>query len=268
MNDELKNLINAINSSSYNDKPYEHFYMTNVFSDAFYNKVIQSLPDDSEYTPLPHIQAMMYNPKNKDSLFSGRSRLKNKPVVSTRGDCLVDSKFVDNHKGPWKKLANILYSSQLKEVLFQKFEKTLQQRMRDVSYFIPKMLEAKPTVLLTRDKKGYRIHPHPDSIKRVITFQIYLPEDNSHSHLGTVLNKPKGKLKPSIKKPDYLIEGYEHKKQFKEYKQLDYNRNSGYAFPVSSNSWHSVNEIQENYNRNSIMVMYIAPTQKISRDDQ
>ena len=265
-NDELKNLIDAINRSDYSDEPYEHFYMANIFSDAFYNVLIQSLPDDSEYSPLPHIQAMMHDPKDKGSLFPGRSRLKgslDEFIVSTRGECFIDKPFIDKHKGPWEKLANILYSPQLKEVLFEKFEKTIQQRMGGGSYFNPKIPEAEPTVLLTRDKKGYRIYPHPDTVRRIVTFQIYLPEDNSHSHLGTVLNTPREKLKPSTRKSDYLIKEQSHKEQFKEYKRFEYHRNSGCSFAVCQNSWHSVNEMVENYNRNSIQIMYIAPKQKL-----
>lgn len=263
-NKELENLINAVEVSEYDDKPYEHLYMKSIFSDEFYDEIIQGLPGDDAYTPVPHPQAISKS-KNEEDLIVGTPRGKTETIKSTRGECFLDREFVDRYGGPWEKVANILYSKEFKDALFKKFRKTIQQRTeRDAwtkdkshyQYWRPDSFGAVPTALLVRDKKMYTIYPHPDRPTRIVTFQIYLPKDNSHEHLGTSINVPKGES-PSIEKQSYAGRDVDNRTLFDEYKKFKFHRNTGYSFAVCGHSWHSVEVLQkESYDRDSIQMMY------------
>ena len=41
MDKELNSLLAAIEKSDYSHIPYEHFYMTDIFSEEFYNEIIE-----------------------------------------------------------------------------------------------------------------------------------------------------------------------------------------------------------------------------------
>lgn len=102
----------------------------------------------------------------------------------------------------------------------------------------PDRVKFKPAVMLLRDLGGYKISVHTDTLRKAITTQYYLPSDKSQIHLGTSLHNGKR-------------EGYS------KFKNLDFLPNTGYAFPVSSESWHSVQKMDSSDKpRNSLMVIY------------
>ncbi len=82
-----------------------------------------------------------------------------------------------------------------------------------------------PIPVLTRDITGYQIAPHTDTHWKGITVLIYLPRDDSLTHIGTVLHERgsdgtlhragKGRFAP----------------------------NSGFAFAVGDDTWHSVDPV-------------------------
>tara|TARA_R110000751_G_scaffold23590_2_gene65142 strand:+ start:147 stop:920 length:774 start_codon:yes stop_codon:yes gene_type:complete len=233
MDIELKNLIEAINKSDYHTDPYEYFYMSSVFSEEFYQEILDSLPEDDGYEHFHHRDASI---KDKDGATTG---------LSTRRRAKLNSTFIKKQGGVWGRFAKILYSEELKDILFDKFEKSLSAREEALGSG-PSVYGAKPSVFLFRDKNGYKIAPHPDSAGKAITFQIYLPEDNSHENVGTIINKKVDK-KENGRSCRSMVEHARHK----------FHRNSGYAFPVNSQSWHSVDTLSApDFDRNSLMVIY------------
>ena len=46
-----------------------------------------------------------------------------------------------------------------------------------------------PRPVLYTDLNGYAIKPHPDTRRKVLTMQIYLPQDESQRELGTAIYK-------------------------------------------------------------------------------
>ena len=145
MDSELKSLISAIENADYGAHPFEHMYATNIFSEKFYESMLQAIPADSEYVP--------FDPK----LWTDRLRA---PLEDLPGPI-------------WERVSAIFKSKELKEALFDKFKNTI------------KPLPCSPALYLFRDKSRYGIGAHTDIAPKVITSQMYLPHDNSHEQLGT-----------------------------------------------------------------------------------
>jgi hypothetical protein len=93
--------------------------------------------------------------------------------------------------------------------------------------------------VLFRDITGYKISVHADNLDKVITSQIYLPRDESQAHLGTSFHRRKGD------------------RSFEKVKTLPFTPNSGYAFPVTTESWHSVEQMRESDGaRDTLMLIW------------
>ena len=206
---ELAHLLKAIDNGDYSSAPYEHSIINNMFSEEFYQKLLDSLPEDKSY----------YKYKHKDIKEYG----KDSPRLRLELDESFSRSLEDGH--PLKEFSDILNSPELKDKIWKTFDKTIEKT------------KCWPQACLMRDKKGYKINPHPDKGK-VATFLLYLPKDNSHEDVGTVIN---------IKTEN----------GFEEYSQAKYKRNSGFIFPVTMNSWHSVNTLgHDNFDRNVAMSLY------------
>jgi hypothetical protein len=96
-----------------------------------------------------------------------------------------------------------------------------------------------PIPVLTRDIPGYRITPHTDTQWKGITVQLYLPRDASATHIGTIFH---GRL------PDGTLT---------RATQMRFAPNSGYAFAVGDNTWHSADPVgTEVASRDSILLTY------------
>ncbi|MGE5366853.1 MAG: hypothetical protein ACM3PO_06230, partial [Betaproteobacteria bacterium] len=96
-----------------------------------------------------------------------------------------------------------------------------------------------PIPILTRDIPGYLITPHTDTRWKGITVQLYLPRDCSTAHIGTIFHEK-------------LADGSLPKR-----KQMSFVPNSGYAFAVGTDTWHSADPVgPEVRSRDSILLTY------------
>jgi hypothetical protein len=96
-----------------------------------------------------------------------------------------------------------------------------------------------PIPILTRDIPGYLITPHTDTRWKGITVQLYLPRDESNLNIGTIFHErlPDGSLPKRA--------------------QMRFAPNSGYAFAVSTDTWHSADPVgAEVKSRDSILLTY------------
>ena len=95
------------------------------------------------------------------------------------------------------------------------------------------------STILTRDIPGYPIFKHTDSLWKGITVQFYLPADNSTPHIGTIFHE----VLPNGRKPKKA--------------QMSFSPNTGYAFAVADNTWHSADPVgPEVTTRDSILLTY------------
>lgn len=117
----------------------------------------------------------------------------------------------------------------IKEILLKgKFKKALLDKfgIEDNNYA--------EDILLVRDYEGYQIPPHTDSLKKVITVLIYLPEDNSMEEEGTSLYVPK--------REGFVCKTGQHHK-FEDFEKVwtaPFRQNSALIFARTDNSFHGV----------------------------
>jgi len=89
-------------------------------------------------------------------------------------------------------------------------------------------------ILLVRDLPGYSIPPHTDSLRKVITVLIYLPENKSMEQEGTSIFTPK--------KDGFTCQMGQHHKfeDFDKVRTMPFRPNSMFAFARTNNSFHGV----------------------------
>src|SRR5436190_19849581 len=136
----------------------------------------------------------------------------------------------------WDLVGRVLRSKELNAAFVQRLAPGLKGRF--VENFAN--VNMYPVAILTRDIPGYRIFKHTDSLWKGITVQFYLPPDNSTPHIGTIFHE----VLPNGRKPKKA--------------QMPFSPNTGYAFAVADNTWHSADPVgPEVKKRDSILLTYL-----------
>jgi len=135
----------------------------------------------------------------------------------------------------WDPIGRALCSDALKAAFARRLAPGLERcfgaGFADVGFF--------PIPVLTRDIAGYHIAPHTDTHWKGMTILIYLPPDESMVHIGTVINERNA-------------DG-----SFKHVARGRFAPNTGFAFAVGDNTWHSVDPVgPEVKTRDLIILQY------------
>jgi hypothetical protein len=214
-------LLASVAAAKVENDPYSYFYMPKVFSEQNYDTILNNLPATDVYEQFEH-------PDAKGEYGSTRLRIK----VKEKLDVLHPV---------FKELHEVCTSEDFREVLFNKLGAGILSRFPSLD-----KTNSSPHVFLFRDLQGYKIRPHPDAASKIVTFQLYLPTDNEHASVGTIVYKSRIDRN--------------HDMWFDKYTQFPFVRNSGYSFAVTKNSWHGVEEVdtKDSFIRNSLMVIFYA----------
>ncbi len=210
-------ILKAIEASVVYTRPFTHLRLSDVFKQDDYPEILRLLPSSSDYAELRHKDAKM-----PDNSYSRLEFLLTDEQIerldSERRQFWLNVKCILDHPG--------IADSFMKKFSAIEFNAPLKGRV---------ILR----LSLVRDLPGYFIRPHQDIPSKLLTTQIYLPQDDRWSELGTNLytRDQVGKFKTDVAVP--------------------FLPNSGYAFPVSKNSWHGVDVIpSEATERNSLMMVW------------
>jgi hypothetical protein len=217
---ELYNLIECIEKADIT-KP-DHIHLNTPFSEDFYQSLLDNLPEDESYHDFYH----------PDSTYDGKtSRLR---LILEQLPTGLDKKKAEF----WKDIRWMVRDEELRRTFAKKFSVAIKERFPEDKYdTIPMELVS----YLFRDLGKYKILPHPDTGRKLITVQIYLPCNNTTEDIGTCFHIQQDKT------------------VFKKVDQIPFRRNYGYAFPVTNQSWHSVDTVREGIVRNSLMLVYSLP---------
>jgi hypothetical protein len=140
-----------------------------------------------------------------------------------------------NKQEVWSVVGKALCSREVREAFRRQLAPGLEER------FGPKYrtVGMYPIPILTRDVPGYSIGIHPDTHWKGMTIQLYLPRDLSIKHVGTVFHRRTGE------------------KAYERAIQMPFAPNTGYAFAVGKNTYHSADKLgPEVHTRDSILLTY------------
>ena len=206
------------------DAPFTHLVLDRVFPDDIYAVMLANMPEATDYRP-------MHGRSKGHDLTDG---------THTRVKIDLFAEYI-RHLPPqkravWDLVGRALCSRPVKEAFMRRLAAPLARRFgkRKVG-----KVGMYPIPILTRDIPGYLITPHTDTRWKGITVQLYLPRDRSTSHVGTIFHE---------KLPDGALP---------KRKQMAFAPNSGYAFAVGSDTWHSADPVgPEVKTRDSILLTY------------
>jgi hypothetical protein len=205
------------------EKPFFHLEFDRVFPDDVYTRILALMPESSDYRP-------MHGRSKGNDLGDG---------THTRVKIDLFPEYIRNlppgKRALWDLVGRALCSEEVKAAFVRRLAPGLSKRFgadfaRVGLYPIP---------ILTRDITGYKIPPHTDTHWKGITVQFYLPRDETNIDIGTIFH-------------ERLADGSMPKRV-----QMRFAPNSGYAFAVGDDTWHSADRIgPEVTTRDSILLTY------------
>jgi hypothetical protein len=219
----VQHVVQSIEAAEQHDTPFHHLRFDHFFPDGTYAAILDAMPAAAAYRRM-----------------SGRSK-GNDLADGTPTRVKVDlfSEYIRHLPSPqravWDMVGQAVRSPELQAAFVRRLAPGLQRRFGSACAEVGMY----PVPILTHDVPGYRIAPHTDTHWKGITVQIYLPPDTSAAHVGTVFleRSPDGKLTKTA--------------------QMSFAPNSGYAFAVGHDTWHSLDPVgPEVQGRDSILLTY------------
>ena len=215
-----RHLVDVIGRTPVATDPFDHMVLESPFPPRDYPTVLAALPPDRYYRELKHTDAVLPD---------GRSARLQFPLLPAN---IV--RLPDGLRETWTEITAAVMSPRVIEAWRQRFAPALERVTGKPAHRI----RLRPYATLFRDIGGYKISIHPDSPRKAVTTQFYLPADESQLHLGTVFHTRNA-------------DG-----SYATAKAMRFAPNTGYAFAVSPTSYHSVNPMRDTDKpRNSLMVI-------------
>src|SRR6266853_5507389 len=217
-------VVGCVQNAPADNAPFHHLRFERVFPDDFYAEMLEAMPVAEDYRAMSGKSKM------------GSSRADGKPT-RTKIDLFPEytRHLPPRKRAVWDVAGRVLRSKKLEKAFVQRLASGLERRF-GVNFAKVGMY---PVPILTRDIPGYRVFKHTDSLWKGITVQLYLPADNSNKNIGTIFH-------------ERLPNGRKPKKA-----QMPFSPNTGYAFAVADNTWHSADPVgAEVKTRDSILLTY------------
>ncbi len=213
----------SVDAAMTSEVPFYHLLLDRIFPDDIYTTMLAHMPSATDYRPM-HGRA-----KGLDLADGTHTRVKIDLFPEYIRHLPPEKRAV------WAVIGRALCSRLVRDSFIRRLTPALQRRFGP-AYSKVGMY---PVPVLTRDIAGYWINPHTDTRWKGITVQLYLPPDRSAAHVGTIFHET-------------LTDGSLLKK-----KQMTFAPNTGYAFAVGTDTWHSVDPVgAEVETRDSILLTY------------
>lgn len=242
----LEHLIAQIEATSAEEHPFPHFTLKAFFPDQVYATLLRRLPPTEAHEPFG------YEKHHREDGQSNRMRF------------CMENPWLERLPVPdrsfWFTIRSVLGSRELKRAVFAKLATGLSFRygcdhraVADLPGFaLPELF---------RETEGYRIKPHPDTRKKVVTMQICLAADDSQAELGTEF------YRRSFRPADWTREP----RGFEIVKRPPFRPNAAYAFSVLNTlrlkSWHGRSSLASGCGaRNSILNIWYEKPEHANRD--
>jgi len=219
----IESIVDSIEAGEASEDPFFHLEFKRIFPEDVYAAMMRAMPVAADYRPLPG--------RNKGNLLPDGT--------STRVKIDLFPEYTrhlpEEKRRTWDLVGRALCSAPVQAAFMRRLAPGLARRFgsdhAEVGMY--------PIPVLTRDIPGYRITPHTDTRWKGMTIQLYLPRDASATHIGTIFH------------------GREADGTLTHAKQMRFAPNTGYAFAVGDNTWHSADPVgNEVETRDSILLTY------------
>jgi hypothetical protein len=219
----IDDVVGAIDQAKAVARPFHHLEFDRVFPENIYSAMLTAMPDASDYRP-------MHGRSRRNDLDDG---------THTRVKIDLFPEYIRHLPAEklavWSVVGAALCSEPVKDAFRRRLAPGLEKRFGKGFASVGMY----PIPILTRDIPGYSISPHTDTHWKGITVQLYLPADNANTDIGTIFH-------------DVLPDGSKPKAA-----QMKFARNSGYAFAVGDDTWHSADPVHDGVKtRDSILLTY------------
>jgi hypothetical protein len=161
----LESATNSILTAEVFRKPFPLIRFRDFFPSDFYARLLQRFPDVDRFAGL-----------NGDG--------------TRREYALYDEQSdpgSEESRGLWGIVRRVLASPEVASALRETLDEGFRIRAKRSGEDWPLPMHPRP--VLYTDLNGYAIKPHPDTRRKVLTMQIYLPADDSQRDLGTAIYK-------------------------------------------------------------------------------
>ena len=215
--------VAAVENANFNSMPFGHLVLRDVFPEDVYATMLANMPEAADYRPM-HGRA-----KGHDHADGTHTRVK----IDLFPEYIRHMR--PQQRTIWETVGRALCSSAARDAFVRRLAPGLSRR------FGPDYagISMYPIPVLTRDIPGYLITPHTDTKWKGITVQLYLPHDDATAHIGTIFQQ-RGNDGSLVKA-----------------KQMKFSPNTGYAFAVGTDTWHSADRVgDEVKTRDSILLTY------------
>lgn len=228
--------IQAVQRAEYSDDPFPHFFAREFFPAKIYADLLAYLPATSSYEPASY---------EKHVSAEGDS---NRFVFKLRQESLA--RLDDDSRQFWLGIRDALGSVGLQRAVYARLAPGLAHRYGIKPSAVPELTGyADPA--LYRETAGYRIAPHPDTRRKVVTMQIALPRDDSQVDIGTEFYRRSLNPASLLREP----------RGFEIVKRSPFLPNAAYAFSVlntlTRKSWHGRSTLASSQGvRNSLLNLW------------
>jgi FkbM family methyltransferase len=219
--DVLDHVLHRSEASRVETTPFPYMVIDNVFPPDYYAEMIRMFPAGNQLTSLNE------SGRVKPGAYAERSAL----LFDSSGFAQLtpeQAKF-------WGEVSGWLHSRQFVDFFVRKFNRWISARLGAQG----SVVRSKGDTLLVDDATNYAIGPHTDAPHRLVTFLMYLPDDESLSEFGTSLYAPKD--------PDFRCwQGLHHPfEKFDRISTVAFKPNRLLVFPKTDLSFHGVEPVRK-----------------------
>jgi hypothetical protein len=217
----LAHVINRLRTAEVVAEPYPHYYLEQVFPDAFYRELLDHLPTSEVYQNLYEVTTLKLD----------HFRHRDQRDLHTDWTRSLPAELKDF----WDRFDEWFLGPELAQAVLESFAEPLRGRFGGQDSWPAVSVESQ----LIRHRAGYFLGPHSDLHTKIAVLLIYLAPDESAAHLGTSIYRPKDS---SFSCPDSAHYPFE---DFIRVKTAPYKPNSLLAFLRSDISFHGVEPLAE-----------------------
>jgi hypothetical protein len=229
----LDHLLARIEYATVWQEPFSHMYLEDLFPIDVYESLLDHLPPSDRYSQGLRDPQARYHSRQVFPLTAERVR-----------------RFPPRCRSLWCGVLAALTEEAVKRCVYARLAPDLMYRYGVAVSEVPDLAGyARPT--LYRDLEGFGIGPHPDSLEKVVTMQLFLPANLDQIGLGTSL----------YRRTSASPNGFEVVRRF------EFRPNSGYAFVVNNSadrqSWHGCEILAPDSGvRNTLLSTFYARPQR------